>query len=84
MTDNLPIIHKTHAVNTTATPASSLLGCELAAIESKQTGIAVADLDSCYRQARDSYNRITDYGEENSFKDKELANILKKLIITVD
>jgi TPR repeat protein len=68
MTEQLPIITKSHAVNTTASPASSLLGRGLAAIQHKETVVALSDLDSRYRQARDIYNRIADYGEESHFK----------------
>lgn len=68
MTDSLPIITKPHAVNTTTTPASSLLGRGLVAIQRKETGVVLSDLDSSYRKARDIYNRITHYGRETRFK----------------
>lgn len=68
MTEQLPIIHKTGAIDKKATGSCSLLGRGLAAIQHKETGVVLADLDSRYQQARDIYNRVTDYGEESRFK----------------
>ena len=68
MTEQLPVINTSHNVTATKGKSSSLLGRGLAAIQRKETGVVLSDLDSRYRQARDIYNRITDYGEENRFK----------------
>jgi uncharacterized protein len=68
MADQLPIITGTRAVNTTATtPSTSLIGRGLSAIQRKETGIARTELDARYRQARDIYNRITNYGSTDGF-----------------
>jgi len=67
MADQLPIISGTHAVNATATASTSLIGRGLSAIQRKETGLARPELDTRYRQARDIYNRITDYGWDRRF-----------------
>ncbi len=65
MADNLPVI-KTHQELAGNKPASStLLGRGLAAILLKQ--ITFADHDKRYRQARDIYDQITDFGREHRF-----------------
>ncbi|NOT11054.1 MAG: sel1 repeat family protein [Methylococcaceae bacterium] len=68
MTDKLPIISGNRAVIITATSSTTLIGRGLNAIQRKETGITKTDLDTRYRQARDIYNRITDYGREDGFK----------------
>jgi len=68
MTEQLPIINTSHNVTATKGESSSLLGRGLTAIQRKETGVVSSDLDSRYRQARDIYNRITDYGREDRFK----------------
>ena len=67
MADQLPIICRTRAVNATATPSTSLIGRGLSAIQRKETGIARTELEARYKQARDIYNRITNYGLEDRF-----------------
>jgi|CXWL01.1.fsa_nt_gi TPR repeat protein len=73
MVDQLPIITGTRAVNTTATtPSTSLIGRGLSAIQRKETGIARTELDARYRQARDIYNRITNYSYERRFNCEDM------------
>ena len=72
MTDQLPIISGTRAINASATTSTSLLRRGLAAIQSQK--IVTVEQDIRYRQARDIYNRITDYGWESRFE----ANLLPK------
>ncbi len=72
MTDKLPITTGMHAVNTTATASTSLIGRGLSVIQLKETGLARAELDARYRQARDIYNRITDYGGERRFDSESI------------
>ncbi|MFI3190825.1 hypothetical protein BCS42_03840 [Crenothrix sp. D3] len=87
MTEQLPVINTSHNVTATKGESSSLLGRGLAAIQRKETSVVLADLDSRYRQARDIYNRITDYGEAYRFEvellptQEELLNepLLKQL-----
>ncbi len=87
MTEQLPIINTSHNVTATKEESSSLLGRGLAAIQRKETGVVLSDMDKRYRQARDIYNRITDYGESYRFKvellptQEELLNepLLKQL-----
>jgi len=67
MADQLPIISGTRAINATATASTSLIGRGLSAIQRKETGIALSELDVRYRQARNIYNRITSYGVEHYF-----------------
>lgn len=72
MADQLPITSGTRAVNAAVTPSTSLIGRGLSAIQNKETGLARTELDTRYRQARDIYNRITDYGWECRFDAKLL------------
>jgi len=67
MIKQLPIISEIRSASTSATPAPSLLSRGLSAIQHKETGLSLTDLDVQYRQARDIYNRITDYGSETRF-----------------
>lgn len=67
MADQLPIIGGSRAINSGTKASTSLIGRGLSAIQNKETGLAKSDLDARYRQARDIYNRITDYGEQNRF-----------------
>ena len=68
MNEQLPVTSLFHNVTTTKTKSTSLLGRGLVAILNQKTGLAIEDQDKRYRQARDIYNRITDYGEESRFK----------------
>lgn len=87
MTEQLPVINTSHNVTATKGQSNSLLGRGLAAIQRKETCVVLSDLDSRYRQARDIYNRITDYGDIDRFKvellptQEELLNepLLKQL-----
>lgn len=67
MADQLPIIGGTRAINATGTASTSLIGRGLSAILNKETSLALSEQDARYRQARDIYNRITDYGWETRF-----------------
>ncbi len=73
MTDQFPVIRtasNTIATTTTDKKSSTLLGRGLAAIQSQQ--LVIADQDQRYRQARDIYNRITDYGWINHVYSKDI------------
>ena len=74
MADQLPIITSRRAINATATASTSLIGRGLSAIQRKETGITQTELDVRYRQARDIYNRITNYGRGKPLT----ANLLPK------
>jgi len=68
--EQLPVINKLYNVTTAETPSTSLISRGLSAIQSKETDIARTKQDVQYRQARDIYNRITDYGWETRFSRK--------------
>ena len=74
MAEQLPIITSTRAINAASTAPTSLIGRGLSAIQRKENGIARTELDARYWQARDIYNRITDYGREKHFN----ADLLPK------
>lgn len=74
MGDQLPIISGTRAINASATASTSLIGRGLSAILNKETGLAHSELDIRYRQARDIYNRITDYGSPCHYLSEALQN----------
>lgn len=65
MADNLPVLKANQDLALDKPASNSLLGRGLAAIQQKQ--IAIADQDERYRQARDVYDQITDYGRERRF-----------------
>jgi uncharacterized protein len=66
--EQLPVISSFHNLTPTKTKSTSLLGRGLLAILDQKKEIAIDDQDKRYRQSRDIYNRITDYGEESRFK----------------
>lgn len=68
MADQHPIISGTRAINATTTVSTSLIGRGLSAIQHKEAGLALPEQDARYRQARDIYDRITDYGWEFQFE----------------
>lgn len=67
MADQLPSTTQTRALNKPATTSITLLGRGLETLKSREIGAIRTELDSRYRNARDMYNRITDYGEERRF-----------------
>ncbi len=80
MADQLPIISGTRAINASAPASNSLIGRGLSAIQRKETGLVRSELDARYRQARDIYNRITDYSCERRFN----ADLLPKQVEQLD
>ncbi|MGZ8946055.1 MAG: tetratricopeptide repeat protein [Methylococcaceae bacterium] len=67
MTEQMPVISTPRNVATTDKKSSSLIGRGLIAIMNKETDLTLSEQDARYRQARDIYNRITDYGNEKRF-----------------
>ena len=84
MADQLPIISGTRAINATSTASTSLIGRGLSAIQRKETGIARTEQDTRYRQARDIYNRITDYGWESRFNCEAMPKQAEQLDLFED
>jgi TPR repeat protein len=74
MTNLIPVISTSRNVAITDKKTSSLIGRGLSAILNKETGFTLFEQDARYRQARDIYNRITDYGMEDRFN----ADLLPK------
>ncbi len=72
MADQLPSISGNSAISAIATSSTSLIGRGLSAIQHKETGLSQSELDARYRQARDIYNRITDYGWEKRFNSESM------------
>ena len=66
MTNKLTTIGS-HSVAAKNSPTASLLGRGLNNLKSKADVIGVNDLEVTYREARDAYNLITDYGITSHF-----------------
>lgn len=58
------------AVTSAKTGETSLIARGLTAIRQDLTALSQSNDDFCYRQARDLYNRITDYGRREFFTDE--------------
>ncbi len=74
MTNQMPVISTSRNVAITDKKSSSLISRGLSAILNKETGLTLSEQDARYRQARDIYNRITDYGMEDCF-DNEMEKM---------
>ncbi|WP_019864991.1 tetratricopeptide repeat protein [Methylovulum miyakonense] len=78
MADQLPIIQTARHVTVADKKSTTLLGRGLAAIQSQK--LAIVEQDKRYRQARDIYNRITDYGYTSRFD----CQLMPKLSVQAD
>jgi len=65
MADQLPVTQTARHITTADKKSTTLLGRGLAAIKSQQ--LAIVEQGKRYRQGRDIYNQITDYGRESRF-----------------
>jgi hypothetical protein len=65
MDKQLPVVDTSHNLATTGKKSATLLGRGLAAIQNQK--LVFAENDKPYRQSRDIYNRITDYGIARRF-----------------
>lgn len=65
MSKNLPSVKSGQDLSANIGTTSTLLGRGLATIQNRQ--LAFADQNARYRKARDTYDRITDYGSERRF-----------------
>lgn len=79
---NLPTAISGHEISAELFEASTLLGRGLATIQKNQ--LLIADQDARYRRARDTYDRVTDYGWERRFKPELLPNIGKQFDLFSD
>lgn len=70
MTEQLPVISRAKNITTAKQSSATLQGRGLATMQSQK--LAIADQEKRYRQARDIYNRITDYGFERRFNSETL------------
>jgi hypothetical protein len=84
MNEHLPTLSEARQVAVAESRSNSLIGRGLSSIQSGAYTLAIADRDTLYRRARDSYNRITDAGCNRCFDDFWMTEDLVELLATFE